>query len=280
MINKSVKTKSVWQRPLSRTLGQSFLALFLACLNGSGVAAKDKQDIDRNQAGAEEECLVLRQQDVKVGKLCVYLGRDHVRVDAMNDSCTIVAQSPSWNVVAYNRDGQYFKIDRMLWHEKGMGDLVRSKRIFFDFKSGEPEKTVFLGHSAWKVSRPSLGGFSSSVDIAFRTKEGRGELPSALSRCKTTYVASSDFKLTKPVCEFVEGLYLTQPQARVYLSAILTGPGVGRVDFKTMAIEHRRVPVKFFAVPGGLKPAYSLSAVATGSAVEQILIDAAGGDEK
>ncbi len=227
-------------------------------------------------ASTEENCLVLRQHDYKLGEFTVYLGEKHVRVNCMNGKCSVIAAAPDWNVVVFNKDKQFFPVDRAAWHETGLKGITRSIREFYDVKKHPPVKVKFLGHDAIQTSRTLRTKHTDSFDIAFRSKPKRN--PNAGGGRKVTYIASSDFKLNKDVAAFVEGFYLTAPHARVLLSTVSESSGDTTSGFNTHAIEQKKFPLSFFKVPSGLKKAYSISAVAAGLDVEGVLMEVVGGD--
>lgn len=227
-------------------------------------------------AGTEEDCIVLRQHDYKLGEFTIYLGNKHVRVNCMNGKCSVIASAPDWNVVVFNKDKQYFPVDRASWHKTGLKGITRSIREFFDVKIHPPVKVKFLGREAIQSSRVVRTKSADSFDIAFRSKPKRN--PNAGSGRKVTYIASSDFKLNKDVAAFVEGFYLTAPHARVLLSTVSESSGETTSGFNTHAIEHKKFPMSFFKVPGGLKKAYSISAVAAGLDLEGVLMEVVGND--
>ncbi len=227
-------------------------------------------------ASTDENCLVLRQHDYKLGEFTIYLGDKHVRVNCMNGKCSVIAAAPDWNVVVFNKDKQYFPVDRISWHETGLKGITRSIREFFDVKRHPPVKVKFLGHDAIQSSRTVRTKYADSFDIAFRSDPKRNQ--NAGAGRKVTYIASSDFKLNKDVAAFVEGFYLTEPHARVLLSTVSESSGETTSGFNTHAIEQKKYPVSFFKVPAGLKKAYSISAVAAGLDMEGVLMEVVGGD--
>ncbi len=226
-------------------------------------------------ADTEENCIVLRQHDYKLGEVTIYLGDKHVRVNCMNGKCSIVAAAPDWNVVVFNKDKQYVAVDRADWHESGLKGVTRSIRQFFDIKKQTLVKINHMGHASIQSSRSVRGKLADSFDIAFRSNPKRNL---TAAKRKVTYIASSDFRLNKEIAEFVEGFYLTAQNARVLLSTISESAGDKTSSFNTHSIEQKKFPTSFFKVPGGLKKAYSISAVAAGLDVEGVLMEVVGGD--
>ncbi|MCA0315200.1 MAG: hypothetical protein LCH63_15400 [Candidatus Melainabacteria bacterium] len=224
-----------------------------------------------------DECIVIKQRDFKVGDMTVYLSPERARVDAMSGRCTICASAPDWRVTVFNKSGQYYMVERSAWKAKGLHGLTRSKRESFDFKDGKPVKIKYLNLQCFQVSRSSRGTEPSTVDVAFRSEKSKVSRDAKPISCVTTYIATSDLPLSQGAADFVEGLYLTVPQARVFLLSETKGPGFLRKGFVTENITKAKLPPSFFAVPTGLRKAYSLAAVATGSDMEDILLDVTGG---
>ncbi|MBX9942031.1 MAG: hypothetical protein K2Y32_22390 [Candidatus Obscuribacterales bacterium] len=229
------------------------------------------------KSSLDEECIVIKQRDFKVGDMTVYLTPERVRVDAMSGRCTICASAPDWRVTAYNKSGQYYTVERSAWKARGLQGLTRSKRESFDFKDGQPVKIKYMNLQCFQVSRSSRGAELSTVDVAFRSEKSKVSRDAKPIACVATYIATSDLPLSKGAAEFVEGLYLTVPQARVFLSSETKGPGFSRKSFVTESITRVKLPPSYFSVPTGLRKAYSLAAVATGSDMEDILLEVTGG---
>ncbi len=230
---------------------------------------------------ASERCLVLEQQDWSVGKMTLYLGERHLRVDGMNGRCIFLASAPGWHVTVYNTDRQVFTATRLAWREKGMEGIEPTHRGLFDFSHKVPRPVSYLGKSAYAVTLLNRG--HKAADRPGSTAGGAFELmyqPNNRAKAvtasisKRTYIASSDFSLNDGVAGFVEGFYLTNPQARVLLYKDVTIDHIIRREFETRSIAYRTIPLTFFAIPKGLKAAHSLTAVATGSDIESIMLDA------
>ena len=225
-------------------------------------------------ASGDENCLVLKQRDYKLGGFTVYLGEKRARVDCMNGKCTIIATAPTWDVVVYNKDKQYFPISRKDWHATGLKGMARSMKEFFDPKRYAITKVKFLGHDSIQTTR-SVGFGRDSFDLAFRVNAKRAKQQ---GRRKVTYVGSSDFKFSNEVADFVEGFYLTPPRARVLLSTVSAIGDEKVATFVTYSIEKKRCRENLFKVPSGLKKVYSVSAVATGRDMEGVLLEVLGDD--
>jgi hypothetical protein len=226
-------------------------------------------------AGSDETCTVLKQRDYKLGAFTVYLGEKRARVDCMNGKCTIVAAAPTWDVVLFNKDKQYFLVDRKSWREAGLKNMTRSIRELFDPRHHTLTKVKCLGRDSIKTSRIVRNYKRDSLDIAFRSKPNQKKINGGRT---VTYTASSDFKFNKAIADFVEGFYLTLPSARVLLSTVTEIDGDKSASFVTYSIEKKSYPESFFAIPGGLKKVYSISAVATGQDVEGVLLEVLGDD--
>jgi len=251
----------------------SITTILAACFAPASEAA-DKQH-------AWERCLVLEQQDWSVGKMTLYLGERHLRVDGMNGRCIFVASAPGWDVTVYNRDRQFFTMNSQLWRENGMKGIETTHRGLFDFNHKVPRPVSYLGKSAYAVSTkhraPRVAGRPSATaggafELLYQPNNRSKAI--AASTSKRTYIASSDFSLKDGVARFVEGFYLTNPQARILLYKDVTFDQSTRPEFETRSIAYRNIPLTFFAIPKGLKAAHSLTAVATGSDIESIMLDA------
>jgi len=225
-------------------------------------------------AGGDENCIVLRQRDYKLGAFTVYLGDKHARIDCMNGKCTIITAAPSWNVIVFNKDKQFFPVDRKSWHQTGLKGMTRSIVEFFNPKIHTLTKVKFLGRDSIKTSRTVRSFKRDSFDIAFRSKPSL-KTPGGRT---ITYIASSDFKFNKDIADFAQGFYLTTPEARVLLSTEAEMNGEKTSNFITYSIEKQKCPESFFKVPDGLKKVYSISAVATGRDMEGVLLEVLGDD--
>ncbi len=225
-----------------------------------------------------ETCTVLRQYDYKLGEIVVCLGESHARVDCMNGRCTIVASAPDWKVTVFNKDKQYLSSDSKRWREFGLEGISKSRRMIFDGKLVPLSKVKFLGLNAVQVNRVLNSEPSEGFDIAFQTKKRKQPTTKLYSRISTD-TASSDLKFNPKINDFVEGLYLTPPNARVFLSAVSTEQGEKRTTFGTHSIKKETFPIEYFQVPSGLKKAYSYSTVIAGREVEGVLMEVLG-DER
>lgn len=251
------------------TIARFLLCLTLALtLNGENLAS------EANAADSELNCTVLKQRDYKLGAFTVYLGEKHARVDCMNGKCTIIATAPTWNVVVFNKDKQYFPINRRDWHATGLKGMARSMREFFDPTNHSLTRVKFLGRNAIQTSR-SVGFARDSFDLAFRVNNKRTK---QAGKRHVTYVGSSDFNFSKDIAEFVEGFYLMPPNARVLLSTVSEIGGEKVSAFVTYSIEKKKCPESLFKIPSGLKKVYSVSAVATGRDMEGVLLEVLGDD--
>lgn len=219
------------------------------------------------QAASKERCLVIQQMDAKVGKMTLYIGRDHARIDCMNDHCTIVAAAPNWDVTLFNKDkyAVYFKSAQ--WQAQGLDNVVASKRhIFNDYKH---TKIKYLGKSAIKVVRQLDPTYADSSETLYRGKVAKGKGITASS----TYIGSSDFAFTPGAASFVEGFYLSPSYARVMLKAYTPSTSGERVQLDTKSISTKDLDDKFFAVPPGLKKAHSITAVIAGEDINGLLLE-------
>lgn len=225
-----------------------------------------------------ETCTVLRQYDYKLGEIVVCLGERHARVDCMNGRCTIVASAPDWKVTVFNKDKQYLSSDSKRWREFGLEGISKSRRMIFDGKQMPLSKVKFLGLNAVQVKRVLNSELSEGFDIAFQTKKRKQPATKFYSRISID-TASSDFKFNAKINEFVEGLYLTPPSARVFLSAVSIEQGMKKSTFGTHSIRKETFPIEYFQVPSGLKKAYSYSTVIAGREVEGVLMEVLG-DER
>lgn len=225
--------------------------------------------------GKNENCTVLRQYDYKLGEIVVCLGERHARVDCMNGRCTIIAAAPDWRVTVFNKDKQFISSDRKRWHEFGIEGVAKSRRWLFENTRLPMSRVKFLGRNSLQVKRVLYGDLAEGFDIAFQTKKKRAE--KSISRTGTE-TASSDFNFNANINEFVEGLYLTPSKARVFLSSVSVEPGITRTTFGTHSIRRETLPIEYFRIPAGLKPAYSYSTVIAGREVEGVLMEVLGGE--
>lgn len=225
--------------------------------------------------GKSETCTVLRQYDYKLGEIVVCLGERHARVDCMNGRCTIIAAAPDWKVTVFNKDNQFISSDRKRWREFGIEGVAKSRRWMFENTKLPLSRVKLLGLSSVQVNRVVYGEFADGFDIAFQTKKRR--TTKSISRTNTE-IASSDFNFNANINEFVEGLYLTPPNARVFLRSVTDESGAKRTTFGTHSISRETLPIDYFRIPAGLKPAYSFSTVIAGREVEGVLMEVLGGE--
>lgn len=217
------------------------------------------------------ECLVLEQKDMKIGKVKGYLGKDRVRVDVMNGQTTIVSAAPDWDVVLYNRDGEYFKVSRDKWKREGLDRMVNNRGKFFTKEKNPPQPIMCMGFSALKTSRPGWDD-EGAVSALYRTKQAAGH-----SRIEITYIASSHLGLTKDVYAFLEGLYMTHPSASVLLDCTNAKDGKPyKHPFATTSVRHEKVSKNLFSVPNKLRRAPTLTAVITGRGIEEMMLNFSG----
>lgn len=219
------------------------------------------------QAANKERCIVIQQMDAKVGKMTLYIGPNHARIDCMNDHCTIVAAAPKWNVTVFNKDkyAAYFKSAQ--WQARGLENVVASKRhIFNDYKH---TKIKYLGKSAIKVVRQLDPTYSDGSETIYRAKIAKGKGITASS----TYIGSSDFAFAPGAASFVEGFYLSPSYARVILKAYTPSVSGESIQLDTKSISTKDLDDSFFAVPPGLKKAHSITAVIAGEDINGLLLD-------
>ncbi|MGD9679819.1 MAG: hypothetical protein AB7W16_01430 [Candidatus Obscuribacterales bacterium] len=248
----------------SRNLFLSLCALFtLSSLAASQAAPA---------AGKVEtvDCLVLKQRDLKVGKMTVYFAGDRIRVDSMNGQGTLVSKAPDWSVLLYNRDRQGISVSASEWHEKGLDNLMNTKRTL----KWKPRTTPFMGYKAVESTRMTLAGAGDrTLEDFYRTKKEK-PLRKSLKKEPTTYIASSKLGLTEAEYKFARGLYQTPPSASVLLATL--GPGPGKSSFSTVSIKKEKVPVSLFIPPRKLNRAPTITAVLTGKGIEEMLLNFSG----
>lgn len=230
----------------------------------------------KNSAAETEDCVLLKQLDCNAGDVSLFLGAKNVRVDAMNGRCHIVAGAPKWEVVIYNNDGKMYSMPLSEWRVKGLGIASKSRRD--EFVNGKVKliPVTYMGKKCISVTRSAVAIHGPNIDLAYQVRTTRAESPDPAG--DVTYTASNDFQFTKPVNDFVEGFYLTSPVARVLLRTEVNTRTKRHVfNFKTLSIGHEKLPLSQFVVPKGLTRAYSTAAVATGSDLEDILLESSGG---
>jgi len=249
---------------LNRVFSIAIAALLLAAPRP--VAAADKHE-------AFERCLVLQQRDIAIGKMTIYLGEKHLRVDGMNGRCTFVSAAPRWDVIVYNKDKQFCLVSGKDWRQKGLKGIELSHRAAFDFRHHLPRPTTYMGKAAYSVKCVAAPPSGGCLELMYQPGH-RIKLPDNRPGTRTL-IASSDFVINEAAAAFVEGFYLTAPEARIMLFAELDYNQHKSREFETLSIGYQNVPLSSFDIPAGLKPAHSIMAVATGSDMESIMLDSA-----
>jgi len=216
------------------------------------------------------DCLVLHQRDLKVGKMTVYFAGDRIRVDSMNGQGTIVSKAPAWNVLIYNRDRQAISVNAKEWHEKGLDNLMNSKRNL----KWKASTALFMGYRVSEVTRMAAPDIKEhGLEGFYRTRK---ETPVRKSwkKLPTTYIGSNKLGLTEAEYKFAQGLYLTPPAGSVLLAT--RGPGPGKSSFSTVSIKKEKVPISLFIPPRKLVRAPTITAVLTGRGIEEMLLNFSG----
>ncbi|MCA9805477.1 MAG: hypothetical protein KC777_26080 [Cyanobacteria bacterium HKST-UBA02] len=216
------------------------------------------------------DCLVLKQRDLKVGKMTVFFAGDRIRVDSMNGQGTIISKAPDWTVLIFNRDRQAISVGPKDWHEKGLDNLMNTKRVL----KWKPRATPFMGHKAWESTRMTFANAEDrTMEDFYRTKKEK-PVKKSWKKEPTTYIASSKLGLTEAEYKFAQGLYQTPPSASVLLATL--GPGPGKSSFSTVSIKKEKVPVSLFIPPRKLNRAPTITAVLTGKGIEEMLLNFSG----
>lgn len=216
------------------------------------------------------DCLVLRQRDLKVGKMTVYFAGDRIRVDSMNGQGTIVSKAPDWSVLIYNRDRQAISVNAREWHEKGLDNLMNSKKKLKWKASTAP----FMGYRVAEATRMAAPDIKDqALESFYRTKK---ETPvrTTWKKMPTTYIGSNKLGLSEAEYKFAQGLYQTPPAGSVLLAT--RGPGPGKSSFSTVSIKRERVPITLFIPPRKLVRAPTVAAVLTGRGIEEMLLNFSG----
>lgn len=229
---------------------------------------------DKTNAAADKQidCILIEQDDVKIGKLKLYLGKEHVRLDGMNGLLHVVSSAPDWSVFAWNHDKQSFLLSQENWQKNGMDTIVTSKRHLFDSSNNPPQKVTFMGMPALKNSRISHGG-NGYVGTMFRSDGANTK-----ELTKLTYIATNHLKLSPGAASFCQGLFLTTPNSTVVLEAQAKPVGKpSQITLKTKSISSVKRPLSFFDSPrSGLKPAPSLAALVAGKGIEEMMLNFSG----
>lgn len=229
---------------------------------------------DKTMAATDKQidCILIEQEDTNIGKLKLYLGKDHVRLDGMNGLLHVVSSAPTWNVYAWNHDKQSFNLTKEEWYRDGMETIVMTKRHMFGDPNNPPQKVTFMGMPAVKNSRVSHGG-NGYVGTMFRTDSAKTK-----ELTRVTYIATDHLKLSSGAASFCQGLFLTTPNSTVVLEA--QSKPIGKpvqITLKTKSITNVKKPLSYFQAPRvGLKPAPSLAALIAGKGIEEMMLNFSG----
>jgi hypothetical protein len=242
---------------------------YVLCMSEQQVLAADKA---KPTCDKVVDCLLIEQEDVKIGKMKLYLAQDCARLDAMNGLLHAVSTAPDWNVFCWNHDRQYFSMTKKQWHDTGIESLVTSKRKLFSDPRNPPQKVTFMGMPALKNSRLSHGG-NGYVGSLFRSRTNEGK-----EVLKVTFIATSHLKLSRGAAAFCEGLFLTTPNSSVVLESQAQAAGKPATPWlTTKSITHVKKPTSFFTAPReGLKRGPSLAAVVAGKGIEEMMLNFSG----
>lgn len=261
------RRRRMQKQSLHLKLAMAVLTATCSMLLSPGVAA------DKPKAATDKlvDCILIDQDDQKIGKMKLYLARDHARLDAMNGLLHVVSSAPDWDVHCWNHDKQSFSISQREWHESGIESLSASNRKLFDDPNNPPQKLTFMGMPALKNSRISHTG-SGYVGSFYRSSSEKRQ------PTRMTFIATAHLKLSRGAAAFCEGLYLTTPNSSVVLEAQSKAVGQpAKTSLKTNSITNVKKPVAFFSAPTqGLRPAPSLAAVVAGKGIEEMMLNFSG----
>lgn len=257
---------------LKLKLAKAVLISSCVVISAPSVAVGNTADKTKTAADKQIDCTLIEQDDVKIGKLKLYLGRDHVRLDGMNGMLHVVSSAPDWSVFAWNHDKQSFSLSQENWQKNGMDTIVNPKRNLFGSPSNPPQKVTFMGMPALKNSRISHGA-NGYVGTMFRSDGANTK-----ELTKLTYIATNHLKLSPGAASFCQGLFLTTPNSTIVLEAQAKPVGKPtQITLKTKSISSVKKPLSFFDAPrSGLKPAPSLAALVAGKGIEEMMLNFSG----